>query len=137
MTTASKVIARTDTHTQTDTYKNRQTDTHTHRHTDTTKTLPLPHTREVINIAKKCKDLVSFTQVASVTTNVRNRHYFSQDLDYLFNNIHLWALADLEGACPAHAPLRIQILSFWHRKFFETEPPRESTPPYGKSWIHH
>ena len=35
MSTGSKVIAQTDTHRQTDT------------HTDTTKTLPLPHTREV------------------------------------------------------------------------------------------
>ena len=35
MSTGSKVIALTDTH------------THTDRHTDTTKTLPLPHTREV------------------------------------------------------------------------------------------
>ena len=38
MSTGSKVIARTD----------RQTDRHTHTHTHTTKTLPLPHTREVI-----------------------------------------------------------------------------------------
>ena len=39
MSTASKVIAQTD----------RQTDrhTHTHTHTDMTKTLSLPHTREV------------------------------------------------------------------------------------------
>ena len=37
MLNASKVIARTDT----------QTDTHTQRQIDTTKTLPLPHTREV------------------------------------------------------------------------------------------
>ena len=43
MSTASKVIAQTDTHTQIDT----QTDRHTHTHTDTMKTLPLPHTREV------------------------------------------------------------------------------------------
>ena len=38
MSTHSTVIARTDTH----------TDTQTDGHTDTTKTLPLPHTREVI-----------------------------------------------------------------------------------------
>ena len=38
MSTGSKVIARTDT----------QTHTQTHRDTDTTKTLPLPHTREVM-----------------------------------------------------------------------------------------
>ena len=39
MSTHSKVIAQTE----------RQTDrqTHTHTHADTTKTLPLPHTREV------------------------------------------------------------------------------------------
>ena len=37
MSNASKVIAQTD----------RQTHTQTHTHTDTTKTLPLPHTREV------------------------------------------------------------------------------------------
>ena len=41
MSTGSKVIARTDR--QTD----RQTHTQTHRHTDMTKTLPLPHMREV------------------------------------------------------------------------------------------
>ena len=52
-------------------------------------------------------------------------------------------MADLEGAVPgARPPLRVKILSFWHT-IFETEPPRESTPPmrwtppYGKSWILH
>ena len=33
---------------QTDRQTNRETDRHTHIHTHTTKTLPLPHTREVI-----------------------------------------------------------------------------------------
>ena len=44
MSTGSKVIARTDNHTD------RQTDkqTDTRAHTDTMKTLPLPHTWEVI-----------------------------------------------------------------------------------------
>ena len=27
------------------------------------------------------------------------------------------ALADLDGTCPAHAPLRVHILSFRHTKF--------------------
>ena len=44
MSTYSKVIAQTDRQTHT------QTDTHTDRHTHTKKTLPLPHTREVIKI---------------------------------------------------------------------------------------
>ena len=42
MSNASKVIAQTHTHTH------RQTGRHTDGHTDTTKTLPLPHTQEVI-----------------------------------------------------------------------------------------
>ena len=45
MSTASKVIARTDTDRHTDTH------THTHTHTHTPKKIPLPHPREVI-IAK-------------------------------------------------------------------------------------
>ena len=45
MSTHSKVIARTQTHT--DRHAQRQTDTHMDRHTNMTKTLRLPHTREV------------------------------------------------------------------------------------------
>ena len=42
-----------------------------------------------------------------------------------------YALADLGGACPAHAPLppMVQILLFRHT--------RVQAPPYRKSWIHH
>ena len=59
MSAHSKVIAQTDRQTHTNTQTDRQTHTHTHRqtdrqtdthtHTDMTKTLPLPHAREVIN----------------------------------------------------------------------------------------
>ena len=49
---------------------------------------------------------------------------------------HVNPLADLEGACPAHAPLRVQILSFRHTKFLKSShlgsprpPPMRSTPP--------
>ena len=48
------------------------------------------------------------------------------------------------GRAPAHAPLRVQILSFWHTKFAKCNclgsprPPYEvHAPPYGKSWIRH
>ena len=49
----------------------------------------------------------------------------------------------IQGACPAHAPLRFQILSFRHTKFQNVAasgvhaPPTRSTPLYGKSWIRH
>ena len=46
MSTGSKVIAQTNTHTRGQTH----TDKHTDRHTDTMKTLPLPHTREVMTV---------------------------------------------------------------------------------------
>ena len=49
MSTHSKVIARTDT----------PTDTHTQTHTDMTKTLPLPHTREV---KRKRNDMAAWRQ---------------------------------------------------------------------------
>ena len=41
------------------------------------------------------------------------------------------------GNCPVHAPLRVQILSFWHTKFSKRNrlrsphPPTRSTPPTG------
>ena len=53
------------------------------------------------------------------------------------------ALADLEGACPAHAPLRVQILSFRHTKFAKRNrlgsphPPLRDPRPLWKSWIRH
>ena len=53
-------------------------------------------------------------------------------------------------ACAGHAPLRAQILSFWHTKFSKrnclrsprpptgsTPPLRGPRPPYGESWIRH
>ena len=48
MSTHSKVIAQTDR--QTERHTDRQIDRQTDRHTDMTKTLPLPHTREVTNL---------------------------------------------------------------------------------------
>ena len=45
------------------------------------------------------------------------------------------------GAPPAHAPLRVQILSFWHKSFSKHShlgswhPLQGRRPPYGKSWI--
>ena len=39
----------TDTHIETDTQTHTHRHAHTDRHTDMTKTLPLPHTREVIS----------------------------------------------------------------------------------------
>ena len=44
-----------------------------------------------------------------------------------------------------HAPLRIQILSFYHTKFSKRNrlrsprppPTRSTSPPYGKSWVRH
>ena len=47
------------------------------------------------------------------------------------------SLADLEGACPAHAPLRVQILSFRHTNFSRhnrlgsPRPPMRFMPPMG------
>ena len=53
---------------------------------------------------------------------------------------HCW----ITGACPAHAILRVQILSFRHTKFSKRnrlgsqQPPlRGRCPPYRRSWIHH
>ena len=37
-------------------------------------------------------------------------------------------LADLEGACPAHAPPRVQILSSWHTKFSKRNHLRSPCP---------
>ena len=60
MSTHSKVIAQTDTHTH------KHTDRRTDRHTDTMKTLPLPHMREVIITIDRSYD---FRQI-NLTTNV-------------------------------------------------------------------
>ena len=59
MSICSKVIARTDRQTDRHTHTHRQTHGQTDRHTDTdtTKTLPLPHTRELnIEIKRHLKD---------------------------------------------------------------------------------
>ena len=47
-------------------------------------------------------------------------------------------------SCPAHAPPRVQILSFWHTKFWKCNrlgSPRPllrgPCPSHGKSWIRH
>ena len=53
MSTHPKVIARTDSHTS------------RHTHTDTTKTLPLPHTREVTN-RKKHGLLFNYYNISTV-----------------------------------------------------------------------
>ena len=55
------------------------------------------------------------------------------------------SLADLEGVCPTHAPLRVQILSFQHTKYLKCNclgsphPPlyEVHAHPYRKSWICH
>ena len=47
------------TDTQTDRHTHTQTHTDRHTHTDMTKTLPLPHTREVIIICAKLPDTKS------------------------------------------------------------------------------
>ena len=59
----------------------------------------------------------------------------------------MWHVAMCIGgsrrACPAHGPLRAQILSFWHTQFSKCNclgspcAPTRSTSPYGKSWIRH
>ena len=50
----------------------------------------------------------------------------------------------IQGVPPACAPLRVQILSFWHTNFRNvaasgvgTPPYEVGPPPYGKSWIRH
>ena len=62
----------------------------------------------------------------------------------LFYTLRDSALADLRGACRAHAtPYRTQLFRFrihFHQKVPVSEvhaPPNGCMPPYGKSWIRH
>ena len=61
---------------------------------------------------------------------------------HVFSNTYLWFIDGSREACPAHAPLRVQILSFRHTKFskcnrFWSRRPLRGRRPLGKSWIRH
>ena len=78
-------------------------------------------------------DHVRNVHIHLVSTEVKNTKCFTN-----------WVILQwwIQGALPARAPLRVQILSFWHTNFLKRSrlgswhpPPTRSVPPPWESWI--